>query len=119
MSESSTTSRDLASEAAEHLRRFAGSTHDLFSAAVILRDGQPLWRFVGRVRLTMRPLSDDFIADYLDKAGDAVLGSVGGYHLEGLGAQLFTRIEGDYFTVLGLPLLEVLSFLRENGVLLK
>ena len=104
-------------EAAEHLRMLRGRTHLLLSAAVIARDGAPIWRHVGQARLVMRPFSDAFLAEYLAGAGEDVLGSVGCYHLEGRGAQLFARVDGDYFTVLGLPLLEVLGFLRAQGVL--
>jgi len=94
-----------------------GRTHQLLSAAVIALDGAPLWRHVGTARLTMRPFSETFLEEYLDRIGDLAMSSVGCYHLEGLGAQLFTRVEGDYFTVLGLPLLELLGFLRARGVL--
>ena len=76
-----------------------------------------VWRASSSVRLTMRPLSDAFITNYLDAEGGAVLGCVGCYRIEGLGAQLFTRVEGDQFTVRGLPLLAVLDFLRVRGVL--
>jgi septum formation protein len=99
------------------LRQLAGTTHRLLSAAVIAENGTPIWRAGGSVRLTMRPLSDEFIANYLDSEGEAVLGCVGCYRIEGLGAQLFTRVEGDQFTVRGLPLFAVLDFLRVRGVL--
>lgn len=105
--------------AAVKLAALAGRRHTLMSAAVIALDGEPIWRHVGTAHLTMRPLSPATIAWYLDAAGDAVLGSVGCYHLEGLGAQLFARVEGDYFTILGLPLLEILGFLRARGMLVE
>ena len=100
--------------AAGHLRALAGKTHVLHSAVCVVRDGARLWHHIGEARLTMRPLGDDFIADYLAAVGDKALSSVGAYQLEGLGAQLFSRIEGDYFTVLGLPLLPLLDFLRNH-----
>jgi septum formation protein len=103
--------------AAIQLRQLAGTTHRLVSAAVIAENGVAVWRASGAVRLTMRPLSDAFIAHYLDAEGDAVLGCVGCYRIEGLGAQLFARIEGDQFTIRGLPLLAVLDYLRVRGVL--
>ncbi len=98
------------------LLELRGKPHDLISCVCVLRDGQRLWHHVGRARLTMRPFTEEFLDDYLDRAGDAVLYSVGAYQLEGLGAQLFSRIDGDYFTILGLPLLPLLDFLRNHGV---
>jgi septum formation protein len=108
--------RDRA-EAAKQLRALRGRTHQLLSAAVIARDGAAIWRHVGTARLAMHPFTDRFLEEYLDREGEAVCASVGAYRLEGLGAQLFARVEGDYFTILGLPLLEVLGFLRAQGVL--
>lgn len=107
--------RDRA-EARDHLSFLSGKRHDLITAAVIARTGAAIWRRVDTVRLTMRALSESFIDDYLERAGDDVLESVGCYRLEGLGVQLFQRIEGDYFTVLGLPVLAVLDFLRLHKV---
>jgi septum formation protein len=80
-----------------------------------VRDGKVLFEFCDTARLTMRDFSDRFLSDYLDMAGDTALASVGGYQLEGIGIHLFERVEGDYFTILGLPLLPLLAFLRENG----
>lgn len=105
------------SEARTQLRRLRGVRHSLLSAAVIAEDGEPVWRHIGEARLAMRPFTDAFLDDYLAAMGDEVLTTVGGYKLEGLGAQLFSRIEGDYFTVLGLPLIETLGFLRVRGVI--
>jgi septum formation protein len=87
-------------------------THELVTAVVVFRNGEVLWHHVARARLTMRNFSDAFLDDYLSAAGDSVLASVGAYQLEKLGAHLFARIEGDYFTILGLPLLPLLEFLR-------
>jgi septum formation protein len=92
-----------------------GRTHRLSSAACVARDGRRLWHAVGEARLTMRPFSDDFLDAYLSAVGEEVTGSVGAYRLEGLGAHLFSRIEGDWFTILGLPLLPLLDFLRAQG----
>ncbi|HLU92218.1 MAG TPA: Maf family protein, partial [Pedomonas sp.] len=80
---------------------------------------QPIWRVVDTATLAMRSFSPEFLEDYLAREGEAVLGSVGCYRLEGLGAQLFSRINGDFFTILGLPLLQVLDYLRERKVLLR
>ena len=101
--------------AAEQLRSLRGQTHELHSALALVRDGTVLFECVDSARLTMRNISERFLEDYLDMAGEAALASVGGYQLEGIGVHLFERVEGDYFTVLGLPLLPLLSFLRQNG----
>ena len=97
------------------LSALRGRRHSLYSAALAMRDGHRLWHHVGRADLTMRAFSDSFLDSYLDRAGPAATASVGAYQLEGLGAQLFARIEGDYFTILGLPLLPLLEFLRGVG----
>jgi septum formation protein len=102
-------------EAREHLVSLSGQTHHLNSGVAIVRDGEVLWQTVARAAMHVRPLSDDYIERYLDQAGEAVMTSVGGYQLEGLGIQLFERIDGDYFTILGLPMLPLLQALRELG----
>jgi septum formation protein len=102
-------------EAADHLRALSGHAHQLVTAAVVVRDGAGVWDHVETATLHVRPLSEAFIADYLAAEGEAVCASVGAYRLEGLGAQLFTRVEGDVFTILGLPLLPLLGFLRAHG----
>jgi septum formation protein len=102
--------------AAAHLTALAGRTHSLISSVVCVRNGARIWHHTAIASLAMRPLSPDFIDVYLDAAGARALTSVGAYQLEGLGAHLFARVEGDYFTVLGLPLLAVLAFLREHNV---
>jgi septum formation protein len=104
-------------DARSQLLRLRGERHELLSAAVAVLQGAPVWRHVGEARLAMRPFTDAFLARYLEKTGATALSSVGAYQLEGIGAQLFARVDGDYFTVLGLPLLEVLGFLRARGVL--
>lgn len=107
--------KDVA-EARQHLLRLRGRTHELLTAVVIARDGAVIWRHIDTPRLKMRAFSDAFLEDYIARAGEATLTSVGAYQLEGLGAQLFERVEGDYFSVLGLPLLPLLAFLREHGI---
>jgi septum formation protein len=103
--------------AREQLQTLAGKTHELHSAVAVARDGRVLFSHVDTARLTMRALSEQFIDAYLDAAGESVMASVGGYQLEGLGSHLFERIEGDYFTILGLPLFALLGFLRREGCL--
>lgn len=107
--------KDL-SEARLHLETLRGETHELLTAAVVAREGAVIWRHVATPRLKMRAFSDAFLEDYLARAGEATLKSVGAYQLESLGAQLFERVEGDYFSVLGLPLLPLMAFLREHGI---
>ena len=104
-------------DARERLRRLRGRQHKLHSGVVVARDGQPIWREVSTATLWMRPFSDTFLEDYLAREGDALLGSVGCYRLEDIGVQLFSRIEGDYFTILGLPILGLLDLLRRHDVL--
>lgn len=103
--------------ARRQLLELRGKTHQLVTSAVVMLGGQRIWHHVEPAKLTMRPFSEDFLDDYLDRAGEAVLSSVGAYQLEGLGAQLFSRVEGDHFVILGLPLLPLLDFLRVHGVL--
>ncbi len=102
-------------QAKEQLRALRGKTHALHSALALMRDGAVLFDYVDTARLTMRDFSDRFLDDYLEMAGDVAMSSVGGYQLEGIGIQLFERVEGDYFTILGLPLLPLLAFLRQNN----
>lgn len=104
-------------EARARLKLFSGQTHQLHSGAAVARDGAVIWTLADTATLKVRPLSKGFIEAYLARNGDAALSSVGGYWLEGEGAQLFERVEGDYFTVLGLPLLPLMAFLREIGEL--
>lgn len=104
-------------EAREHLSRLSGKRHDLISAAVIAEAGRPIWRVVDRAKMYVRPLSADFIETYLDQEWPEIAGCVGCYRIEGPGAQLFTRIDGSQFTVLGLPLLQLLDYLRIRGVM--
>lgn len=104
----------------EHARAqlgsLSGGAHELHSSVCVVQGGHRLWHHNDRARLDMRSLSAEFIDQYLDAVGDDVCRSVGAYQFEGLGAQLFTRVSGDYFTVLGMPLLPLLAFLRDRGV---
>lgn len=102
-------------EACEHLRRMSGQTHRLISAAVFAEDARPVWRYIDTAKMTMRVLSDGFIEDYVAKYWDDIRHSVGCYHIEGAGAQLFARVEGNHFTIIGLPLFAVLDYLRVRG----
>lgn len=104
-------------EAEMHLRAMSGGRHALVSAAVIAESGRPVWRHVDRAMLHVRALSDAFLEQYLDAEWPAIAGCAGCFRIEGLGAQLFARIEGSQFTVLGMPLLPVLDYLRVRGVL--
>jgi septum formation protein len=104
-------------QAAEQLRALAGQGHQLCSAVAVARDGKIVFADISIARMTMRQLSGDEIRAYLDQAGEAVTSSVGAYQLEGLGVHLFERIEGDHFTILGLPLLPLLAFLRSERLL--
>jgi septum formation protein len=104
-------------QAADQLRSLAGKSHELHSAVAVARDGNILFETVSVARMTMRQMSEAEIDAYLDEAGAAVTTSVGAYQLEGLGIHLFERIEGDHFTILGLPLLPLLVFLRGEGLL--
>jgi septum formation protein len=104
-------------QAAEQLRALAGGSHELHSAVAVVHDGKILFEAVTIARMTMRQLGEREIDAYLDAAGEAVTTSVGAYQLEGLGVHLFERIEGDHFTILGLPLLPLLAFLRSERLL--
>ena len=104
-------------EARDQLERLSGQTHRLISAAVMMIDRQATFRHIQIAKLSMRKLSSQFLDDYLEREGEAILSCVGAYRLEGLGAQLFSNIEGDYFTILGLPLLPCLEHFRDQGIL--
>jgi septum formation protein len=104
-------------QATEQLRALAGQSHELHSAAAVARDGEILFENVSVARMLVRPLDDNTISAYLDAAGDAVTTSVGAYQVEGLGIHLFERVEGDHSTILGLPLLPLLKFLRSQRLL--
>lgn len=104
-------------QAADHLRRMSGKTHDIYSAAVIAEGGRAVWRFVDRAKLHVRPLSEAFIEEYLDVEWPAIAGCVGCFRIEGPGVQLFSRTDGSQFTILGMPLLPILSYLRTRGIL--
>ena len=107
---------DLA-EARERLKHMRGKTHFLVGAVVICENGQPVWRHASRTKLTMRDFSDEFLDQYLEDEAESVCKSVGAYRFEGPGAQLFSHVEGDFFSILGLSLLPLLDFLRTRGAI--
>ena len=104
-------------EARERLKLMRGKTHYLMGAVVISENGNPVWRHMAKTKLTMRAFSDTFLEDYLEKEGELVTKSVGAYRFEGLGAQLFSHVEGDFFSILGLSLLPVMDYLRTRGAI--
>lgn len=104
-------------DALAQLKKMRGKRHMLLSAAVIYRDGEPIWRHVGQVRLRMRMSSDAYLRDYIDRNWHSIRHAVGAYKLEEEGVRLFATIDGDYFNVLGMPLLELLNFLAVKGVI--
>ena len=104
-------------EARARLLSFRGRTHLLHSAVVVARDGQPIWREVKTAKMTVRDFTDAWLDGYLAREGEALLGSVGCYRFEGEGVQLFERADGDYFTILGMPLIGLLDLLRKHGAL--
>ncbi|WP_370251039.1 nucleoside triphosphate pyrophosphatase [Nioella sp.] len=106
---------ETAEDAAKQLRTLRGKQHKLLSAVVVYHEAEPIWRYVGQVRLLMRDISDEYLSDYVARSWPGIGESVGSYKLEEEGARLFSRIEGDYFTVLGLPLLELIGFLTQRG----
>lgn len=108
---------DSPDQAISQIKSMRGERHSLLSAAVIYNEGKPIWRHVGQVRLRMRQASDSYIQDYVTRNWDSIRHSVGGYKLEEEGVRLFHSIEGDYFNVLGMPLLELLAFLTLRGVI--
>ncbi len=108
--------RDM-DQARRHLEALRGKRHRLLSAAVIAINGRPVWRKVGVARLEMKPVSDSFLDNYLARIGEDVLTTVGCYKLEDIGVRLFSAIEGDWFTILGMPLIDVLNYLEQAGLL--
>ncbi len=104
-------------EAFEQLAEMRGDRHSLLSAAVIVENGQPIWRHVGQVRLRMRQVSDGYLQEYIERNWESIRHAVGGYKLEEEGVRLFSGIDGDYFNVLGLPLIELLNYLSLRGAI--
>ncbi|MEM1037532.1 MAG: Maf family protein [Pseudomonadota bacterium] len=105
-------------EAKSHLWSLSGQTHTLETAIIIAESGKPVWQHLSQPKLHVRDLSNEFIDAYVESAGDVLLSTVGAYQFEGLGAQIFSKIEGDFFSILGMPLLPLLEYLRSRGVLL-
>lgn len=103
--------------ARERLIAMRGKRHELVGSVVVALDGQPVWRFVSETKLWVRDFSDAFLDNYLDQEGELVTKSVGAYRFEGLGSQLFTKVEGDFFSILGLSLLPLLQYLRDRGAI--
>jgi septum formation protein len=108
---------DTLEEARERLLELRGQVHKLHSAVVVARDGQPIWRNLETAKLSIRPFSEAWLDQYIERRGEALLWSVGCYELESEGVQLFDKIDGDYFAILGLPLIGLLDFLRLHGAL--
>ncbi len=108
---------ETAEDAFAQLKMMRGKRHMLLSAAVIYQNGEPIWRHVGQVRLRMRMNSDAYLRDYVDRNWDSIRHAVGAYKLEEEGVRLFATIDGDYFNVLGMPLLELLNYLAVKGVI--
>jgi septum formation protein len=106
---------DTAQDAVGQLKRLRGQVHDLYSAAVLYQDAEPVWRHVGHATLHMRLSSDAYLREYVERNWSSIQNSVGSYRIEGEGTRLFQRIDGDFFNILGLPLIELLTFLIERG----
>jgi septum formation protein len=104
-------------DARQHLRRLRGKTHKLLSALVVYENAEPIWRFVGEARLTMHPISDTYLDDYIARNWDSIRHSVGCYKVEEEGVRLFSAITGDHFTILGLPLLPLLAWMGNRGMI--
>jgi septum formation protein len=105
--------------ARRHLESLRGKTHELITAAVIAHEGRVIWRHTEIAKMTMRDFSESFLDSYMEKAGDGIVKSVGAYEMEGTGSQLFEKVEGDFFSILGLPLIPLMGALREAGALPK